>query len=218
MLEQFSRPLSDDPTSRETVMPDRVGTPTSASTSTVPHRGASAIAIPVLLWIAYLVVEVGASINHYTSVVRTPQQTSLFVHALVFDLFIFVILLIMVGRFYNWARIVLAVLGGLRLYTGVSTVLFLLLNRATLVLLLNRGTLGAVIPFLLPVLLAAAMVAMFMPTANRWFASRGRALHDVHPTITGTAQPDSAGLFCSQCGRPIRENSNFCAYCGTNVS
>jgi hypothetical protein len=113
----------------------------------------------VWLWMAYLVVDVAVGLAIFLllpSGAITPARIGALVGGLLVDALIFAFALVMRGG-RNWARIVLAVLGGLRL-------LFLLV-----VIIASAGNAVLIILWLL---VGAAVVTMFMPAANVWFRSR----------------------------------------------
>jgi hypothetical protein len=116
----------------------------------------------VCLWIAYLAIDAVAGIGFFLSLPSmavTPQAIGALVGALVFDVVMLVFTLVM-RRGYNWARIVLAVFGSLRLLFLLFALIAGAANAVTAVLLL---------------LLVAAIVIMFLPVANAWFALSGQA-------------------------------------------
>lgn len=98
--------------------------------------------------------ETEALLASLPSMAVTLQAIGALVGALVFDAVMLVFTLVM-RRGHNWARIVLAVFGSLRLLFLLFALIAGAANAVTAVLLL---------------LLVAAIVTMFLPAANAWFA------------------------------------------------
>jgi hypothetical protein len=113
----------------------------------------------VWLWMAYLVLDVAIGLAAFLSLPSgaiAPPRIEVLVGALLADALMFAFALVM-RRGHNWARIVLAVLGGLRLL---------------LLLLMIIASVGNAVLIILWLLVGAAVVTMFMPAANVWFRSR----------------------------------------------
>jgi hypothetical protein len=117
------------------------------------------------LWIAYLTLDVVLAVVAMT-LARSAidggvsrQQIAIVVVALLVDVAVLVFAVLMRGG-RNWARIVLAVVGGLR----VLILLFILIAGA-----------GGPMVAVLFLLVAAAVTTMFVPAANAWFVPRQRA-------------------------------------------
>ena len=156
----------------------------------------------ICLWTAYLALDAIIGTIEWlpaSSTAINPQAIGPLVGALVADMAMLIFMLVMqTGR--NWARIVLAVCGSLRLLLGLLVLIASVLNSST--------------PYisLLLLLLTVAIVTMFMPAANGWFTLSGQA-----GERPGSA-PNNAMPFCSSCGNRIEAFSSFCKYCGGGLS
>jgi hypothetical protein len=118
------------------------------------------------------------------------------------------ILALIILAAHNWARVLLAILGGVRL-------IFVWLA-------LTNGLVNALV-IILSLLLTVAFVTMFTPTANAWFAAGDQAVQQpasLPGNAAKTADDDQvdARLFCSNCGKQIATTSIFCRYCGIKVT
>jgi hypothetical protein len=156
------------------------------------------------LLVAYLAADViGGAV--------TPEATEILAGAVAVDVLMLVFVVVMQsGGGRNWARVVLAVLSGLRL----SAALFVLI-------LFRAGISGARVGFavLLLILLAAAVVTMSMPAANAWFAlgghTRQQSRSGLHNAVNAPEDKNvHATQLCSNCGKQIQASSSFCIHCG----
>jgi hypothetical protein len=127
------------------------------------------VVVSVCLWVAYLAADAIGGVQSFysaSSTAASPQAIGVLAGGLVVDVVLLVFMVVMQsGR--HWARVVLAVGGSLRLALGLFLLIDVLLSGA------SGASTGFVLVLLL--LLSGAIVAMFMPAANAWFALSGRA-------------------------------------------
>jgi hypothetical protein len=127
-----------------------------------PHQGLRPrpVEASFWLWIGYLALDAvlgGVAFLTVDPSVVPREGIAMLVVALLVDLAMLIFAFhLRAGR--NWARIVLAAFGSLRL-------LFLLFA-------LLAGAAGGLFAAILLLLVGAAMVTMFVPTANPWFRPR----------------------------------------------
>ncbi len=150
--------------------PDGPPAPSTRAQHDVPPRPGILVG-SLCLWLAYVVIDgVGTAIG--------PIAEGVLAGDLIVDVVVLVLAVVMQSNYRrNWARVVLAVLGGLRLALGLWVLVFI-----------GGGVRGGweFAIGLAWILLMAAIVTMFMPKANAWFAASRNA-----PRLAGAGPNDA---------------------------